>query len=67
MTTTSIILIALGVSILLLPFVFWIFRNIMIFIFRKDWQIFRYLKWFVTAGVLIGIIFVLSGILVLVL
>lgn len=62
--TTLIILLSFGVFFIFAPFIFWIIRNIFIMLFHKNYNIFNYLKWIIAIGIIIGIIFVLTGILV---
>ncbi len=65
--TTLIILLSIGIFFIFVPFIFWIIRNIFIMLFHKHYNIFNYLKWIVTIGVIIGIIFIIIGILIFVL
>lgn len=65
--TTLIVLLSIGIFFIFAPFIFWIIRNIMVMIFHKNYNIFYYLKWIIWIGLIIGIIFIITGILVYVL
>lgn len=61
--TLLIALLSVGIVFILLPFVFWFFRNVMLFIFHKNWSIFNYFKWFILIGCVVGVCFIIAGIL----